>query len=71
MTGYGQGIALRAGANFVCAGDTALGDGQVLAYGDKITAGSIECTSQPSGMNCCDIQYGHEFTLSREAYQIQ
>jgi hypothetical protein len=71
-TDYGQGIALKAGAgaSFVCAGDTALNGGQALEYGDKITAGSIECTSQPSRMTCWDFQYGHEFTLSREAYEI-
>ncbi|MDT5095779.1 MAG: hypothetical protein QOH60_5142 [Mycobacterium sp.] len=73
MTDYGQGIALKAGAgaSFVCAGDTALNDGLALGYGEKITAGSIECTSQTSGMNCWDFQYGHEFALSREGYQIR
>lgn len=69
---YGQGIALSPGrsAAFVCAGDTALNAGPPLAYGDKIFAGTLECTSNPSGMNCWDFRYGHEFTLSREGYRL-
>jgi hypothetical protein len=38
---YGQGVSLSPGENatFVCPGDTALGDGQPLAYGGSISAG--------------------------------
>ena len=72
MTGYGQGVEVNVGkpATFVCAGDTALGGGDPLAYGDTIVAGSIECTSLPEGMRCWDFQYGGEFTISREGYQL-
>jgi len=35
-----------------------------------IVAGSIECTSLPEGMRCWDFQYGGEFTISREGYQL-
>jgi len=72
VTGFGQGITLSAGraATFVCAGDTALGAGDPLAYGNTITAGSIECTSLPSGIQCWDFVHGGEFTIAREAYEI-
>jgi hypothetical protein len=71
-TDWGQGLQLTAGepADFVCAGDTALTTENPLAYGDKIVAGSIECTSAPSGITCWDFQYGGEFSISREAYHL-
>lgn len=67
---WGQGIRMSTGkpAGFVCAGDTALTTGNPLAYGDKMVGGSIECTSEPSGMSCWDFQYGGEFTISRDGY---
>jgi hypothetical protein len=70
--GWGQGLTLDAGesATFVCAGDTALTTGNPLAFGDKIVAGSIECTSAPSGITCRDLQDGGEFSISREAYHL-
>ena len=70
--GWGQGLELSTGepAGVVCAGDTALTNGNPLAYGDTIVGGSIECTSLPSGMSCWDTQYGGEFTLSRQGYQL-
>ena len=50
--GWGQGLTLSVGepASFVCAGDTALTTGDPLAFGDKIVAGPIECTSAESGI---------------------
>lgn len=69
---YGQGLMLNAGepARVVCAGDTALTTGNTLGFGDKIVAGSIECTSAESGITCWDFQYGGEFSISREAYHL-
>lgn len=69
---YGQGLMLNVGepARFVCAGDTALTTGNTLGFGDKIVAGSIECSSAPSGITCWDFQYGGEFSISREAYHL-
>ena len=71
-TGWGQGLTLDVGepARFVCAGDTALTTENPLAYGDKIVAGSIECSSEPSGITCWDFQYGGEFSISREGYHL-
>jgi len=69
---FGQGIALSAGAKpgFVCAGDTALGAGAKLAYGEGIQAGVLRCSSRSSGMTCQDTETGRGFSLSRERYEI-
>jgi hypothetical protein len=69
---YGQGIELRAGgaADFVCAGDTALGGGDVLEYGTSIGAGLLVCESEESGMSCRDTETGRGFTLSKQSYEI-
>ena len=70
-TDWGQGVQLHVGspAGFVCAGDTALMSGDPLPYGDKIVAGSIECTSTPDGISCWDFVYGGEFAISRDSYR--
>jgi len=69
---YGQGIELPAGgaAAFVCAGDTALGGGDVLDYGTSIGAGLLLCESEQSGMTCRDAETGRGFTLSKQGYEI-
>lgn len=69
---YGQGIELQAGgsADFVCAGDTALGGGDALDYGTSIGAGLLICESEESGMTCTDAETGRGFTISREGYDI-
>lgn len=70
--GFGQGILLAAGQEpeFVCAGDTTFGAGEPLAFGDTLVAGTIECSSEESGIQCWDTQYGGEFTLAREDYDL-
>lgn len=72
MLDYGQGIELRAGgsADFVCAGDTALGGGEVLDYGTSIGAGLLVCESEESGMSCRDAESGRGFTISKQSYEI-
>jgi hypothetical protein len=69
---YGQGIELKAGgaADFVCAGDTALGAGDALDYGTSIGAGLLVCESEESGITCTDAESGRGFTISREGYDI-
>ena len=69
---YGQGIEIIAGqpAAFVCAGDTAFGPDEVLAYGDAITAGPLRCESANAGITCRDTDTGHGFTLAQRAYQL-
>lgn len=69
---YGQGMALRPGrpAEFVCSGDSTLGAGAELGYGDSITAGTLRCESADTGITCRDTKTRHGFTLSREAYHL-
>ncbi len=69
---YGQGISLAPGeqAQFVCAGDTAFGPDEVLPYGESITAGVLRCESADSGITCRDIEAGHGFSISRQAYRL-
>ena len=69
---YGQGITMSAGAEpeFVCAGDTALGGGEELAYGQSIAAGLLRCESEESGMTCTDSETGRGFTISQESYEL-
>jgi hypothetical protein len=67
---WGQGLLVeRTGrARFVCAGDTALNRGRVVAYGRRVAVGAIVCTSRRSGLTCVNLQ-GHGFTLSRQGYR--
>jgi len=69
---YGQGIGMSAGeqAAFVCAGDTAMGAGQPLAYGKSITKGDLTCESAEAGITRRDSATGHGFTIAREAYKV-
>ncbi|WP_176562333.1 DUF6636 domain-containing protein [Mycolicibacterium palauense] len=70
-TDFGQGIALHTygPAAFVCAGDTALGAGGPLAYGNYQAGGGVSCTSKPTAMTCSNSD-GHGFSLSRESYDL-
>ncbi len=69
---YGQGIQMAAGGppKFVCAGDTALGGGDPLAYGKSIAAGLLRCESAESGMTCRDTETGRGFKLSIASYDL-
>jgi hypothetical protein len=69
--GYGQGIILHTygPARFVCAGDTAMGFGRLLGYGEYHAGGGMSCNSEQSGMRCSNSD-GHGFTLSRQGYTL-
>lgn len=71
FTDYGQGLTLgtTGRASFVCAGDTTLGSGPALPYGQFEAGGGVSCTSEPSGMRCSNSD-GHGFTLSRQDYTL-
>lgn len=68
---YGGGLQVgkRHRATFVCAGDTTLHQGRVLAYGSSTSAGRFTCTSRPSGVTCRNRRSGHAFFLSRDSYR--
>ncbi len=64
--GHGLVVERRGRGHFVCAGDTTLGQGRRLAYGDAIRRGRFRCVSSRSGMRCVIRRNGHGFVLSRE-----
>lgn len=68
----GQGLDLDAGgeSGVVCAGDSVLGFGDILPYGDAIQAGSLQCDSTEAAMTCHDRTSRHGFTLSRQGYEL-
>ena len=54
-----------------CHGDTLRLPGeQTLNYGQTISAGTITCDSEPSGMTCTDSSTGHYFRVSRDSYSL-
>jgi hypothetical protein len=59
-------VGRRGRGHFVCAGDTTLGEGRRLAYGDAIRRGRYRCVSRRNGMRCTNRRNGHGFGLSRE-----
>lgn len=68
--GHALGLSATAPARLMCAGDSARGSGEVLAYGDAITAGPIRCESAPAGITCRSNESEHGFMLSRESYTL-
>jgi hypothetical protein len=64
--GFGLTVERRGRGRFVCAGDTTLGQGRRLAYGDAIRRGRFRCISRRSGMRCVNRRNGHGFNLSRQ-----
>jgi len=69
---YGGGVAVdkKGKAGFVCAGDTTLESGSVLAYGSSISRGRFHCQSQEAGMRCTNKRNGHGFYLSKQQYKL-
>jgi hypothetical protein len=67
--GFGLTVERRGRGRFVCAGDTTLGQGRRLAYGEAIRRGRFRCVSRRSGMRCTNRRNGHGFALSRERAQ--
>lgn len=69
---YGQGIAFGIGEPpaFVCAGDTALGAGDALGFGQTVNSGPMSCTSLESGVSCHDTTTGAGFSIARQGYTL-
>jgi hypothetical protein len=65
---WGNGLILnRTGrASFECAGDTLLGQGRHLPYGQSVRRGRFRCASRTTGMRCVNLRNGHGFQLSRQ-----
>jgi hypothetical protein len=54
---------------FACAGDTVLGQGRHLPYGEAIQRGRFRCVSRSSGVRCTNRRNGHGFALSRQGFR--
>jgi len=63
---YGYNITVEpgGGAEFVCVGDS------VLGQGESIAAGPLRCESAGSSITCRDVESGQGFSMSREAYEL-
>ena len=66
---YGQGLVVgpHRKAGFVCAGDTVLHQGRVLAVGHAAKLGPYKCKVLPGAVRCVNRDSGHGFVLSRSA----
>jgi hypothetical protein len=69
---YGGGlfIGAKGRATYVCAGDTTLHSGPVLAYGHSEHLGRYRCVSSEVGVRCVNTRNGHGFLLSRQKARL-
>jgi hypothetical protein len=70
---WGSRFTLTPGkpAAIECHGDTLRIPGEpTLNYSQTISAGTITCDSEPSGMKCTDTSTGHYFRVSRDSYNL-
>lgn len=66
--GYGLELTLVSRPKTLCAGDTALGQGPVLAYGASLKIEGFTCLSQRVGLRCAN-PARHGFFLSRQRWR--
>jgi hypothetical protein len=66
----GMEVTKKGKGHFICAGDTLLRQGPVLAYGHSRSVGRWTCSSRTTGMTCRNHKNGHGFTLSRQSYRF-
>jgi hypothetical protein len=64
---WGEGLAVDAHgrAGFVCAGDTTLHQGRVLAAGRALAVGPYRCENLGAAVRCVNRRNGHGFKISR------
>lgn len=69
---YGNGLVVgeHGKGQFVCAGDTTLGQGPVLPYGGAIEFGGFRCKSAVGGVRCVNRKTQHGFKLSRRVARV-
>ncbi|HEU5278073.1 MAG TPA: DUF6636 domain-containing protein [Gaiellaceae bacterium] len=66
---YGLELTAASRPKTFCAGDTALAQGPVLAYGATLRILGFTCVSQRSGLRCTN-RARHGFFLSRERWRV-
>jgi hypothetical protein len=70
---YGDMISLAGDtrAEFACHGDTvSVENAPVLPYGERVSNGSVVCTSEESALSCSTSTGSHGFELSRASYRL-
>ena len=70
---WGNRFVLTTGqpAAIHCHGDTLRVAGEpTLEYGQTMSAGTLTCDSEPTGMTCTDSSTGHYFRVSRDSYEL-
>ncbi|OBJ62340.1 DUF6636 domain-containing protein [Mycobacterium sp. 1423905.2] len=70
---WGSRFRLTKGKSAVieCHGDTLKVPGEAtLNYGQTVSAGTITCSSEQSGVKCTDASTGHYFRVSRDSYNL-
>jgi len=65
---YGLEMTVKSRPKTFCAGDTALAQGPILAYGSILRILGFTCLSQPAGLRCTN-RAGHGFFLSRQHWR--
>ncbi len=65
---YGLEMTLVSRPKTFCAGDTALAQGPILAYGATLKIEGFTCLSQQIGLRCTN-RAGHGFFLSRQRWR--
>jgi hypothetical protein len=68
--GNGLEVGRKGKGRFVCAGDTVLGHGPKLAYGDAIQSAGFRCKSAVSGVRCLNRKTQHGFKLSIQQAKV-
>jgi hypothetical protein len=68
---YGDALGMSATGRpyWVCHGDTVMGQGRAVPYGQTWRAGPFTCLSQVAGLTCSN-RTGHGFFLSRASYRV-
>jgi hypothetical protein len=66
--GYGLQMTLRSRSGTFCAGDSALGQGPLLAYGARLRLGGFTCMSHRTGLTCTNAAR-HGFVVAREHWR--
>lgn len=69
---HGRGPTLPVGETpgFVYAGDTTLGAGAPLPYGESTTARTLRCDSTKAAITCQDSTTRHGSSITRGRYQL-
>ena len=62
--GFGLEVGFKGRGHFVCAGDTALHQGPMLAVGSFAAKGRFTCTVFDNGVRCVNRRTQHGFELS-------